>query len=59
MSGPSKKRGPAKTALQAVELQLRYHGVTYLAKAFERPFWFFEQHRARLMDRIANETSAQ
>jgi hypothetical protein len=55
MSGPRKKRGPATTALQAVELQLKYHAVTFLAKTFEKPFWFWEQRRSQLQDRIANK----
>ena len=40
MSGPRKKRGPAKTALQAVELQLKYHAVTFLQRRLKDHFGF-------------------
>ena len=32
-----------------------YHVVTFLAKTFERPFWFLEQWRGQLADRLDNE----
>lgn len=54
---PKEKRGPAKTALQDTELRLAYHAATLLAKLFESPFWFFEEKRTRLTDRIDNERS--
>ncbi len=52
---PNAKRGPAKTALRDTELQIAYRVATLLAKAFARPFWFFEQKRSRLMDWIDRE----
>ena len=54
-----KKRGRAKTALQSFKLPLEYHALCFLAKIFEKPFWFFEQWRGRLLDRIDNERSEQ
>ena len=32
-----------------------YHITAFLAKVFEKPFWFFEQKRASLLDQIDNE----
>jgi len=48
------KRGPAKTALQTAKLHAAYHAVAFLARAFGEPFWFWEQKRTRLLDRIDN-----
>jgi len=58
VSATKTKRAPAKSALQNVELWAAYHAVTFFAKTFERPFWFFEQCRARLEDRLEKERSA-
>jgi hypothetical protein len=52
-----KKRGPPKTALRLIELRTAYHALAFLAKVFEKPFWFFEERRGHLMDRIDNERS--
>jgi hypothetical protein len=54
-SPPNKKRAPAKSALQNLEVLAAYHAVAFFAKTFERPFWFFEQRRARLADRLEYE----
>jgi hypothetical protein len=50
-----KKRAPAKSALQNLEVWAAYHAVAFFAKTFERPFWFFEQRRARLADQLEND----
>jgi len=55
MSPPKKERAPAKSALQNFELLVAYHVTALLAKVFEKPFWFFEQRRGQLMDRLANK----
>jgi hypothetical protein len=52
-----RKRGPGKTALRSSKLALKYHALCFLAKLFEKPFWFFEQRRSWLSDRIENEES--
>jgi hypothetical protein len=60
MSAPPKeKRGPAKTALRSSKLPLKYHALCFLAKLFEKPFWFFEQRRSWVVDRIDNEETEQ
>ena len=51
-SPPKKKRGLCRTALQTVKLDAVYIALAFFAKAFEGPFWFFEQKRTRLLDRI-------
>ncbi len=53
------KRAPAKRALCIVRLLAVYHLHAAGAKLFERPFWFFEQRRSSLRDRIDNERSAR
>ena len=55
--GPPKKRKRrlCGTALRRLQLRATYHVAAFQAKLFERPFWFFEQWRGRLMDRIDNE----
>ena len=35
--------------------KLEYHALCFLAKLFGKPFWFFEQWRGLLGDRIENE----
>jgi hypothetical protein len=52
---PKSKRAPAKSALRNAELLAAYHLAASHAKLFERPFWFFEQRRVRLMDQLENE----
>jgi hypothetical protein len=58
-SPPKQKRGLCGTALRNLQLRAEYQAVAFLAKVFEKPFWFFEQRRGRLMGRIANERSDQ
>jgi hypothetical protein len=55
MSPPKAKRGPAKTALQVVKLQLEYHALHLLQTPFTYVFRHIEQHKARLQDRIENQ----
>ena len=59
MKGPpgKAKRDQTKTALRKLRLGATYCVAAFQAKLFERPFWFFEQWRGRLMDRIDNESS--
>ena len=53
---PKKARGElvSKTARKMTE-SLEYHALAFLAKVFERRFWFCEQRHAQLMDRLENE----
>ncbi len=46
-------------SLRIVRLLAVYHLHAAGAKLFERPFWFFEQRRSSLRDRIDNERSAR
>jgi hypothetical protein len=60
MNGPPKKRGGlCRTALRKLRLLASYHFAAFHAKLFEAPFWFFEQRRARIADRIDNQRSEQ
>jgi hypothetical protein len=54
---PKKKRAPAKGALQKLRLQIAYRASAFLATIFGATFWFFEQRRGRLADRLDNEGS--
>jgi hypothetical protein len=61
MNAPSKKaRGElaSKTARKPITWA-RYAVLTILANLFGMPFWYFEQRRGRLADRLDNERSAQ
>lgn len=51
---PKEKRG-LLAALETFQLRLAYHVAAFLAKVFEKPFWFFEQRRGQLMDRLDNK----
>jgi hypothetical protein len=55
LAPPKQKRAPAKSALQTAKLRVAYHAVAFLTKAFGEPFWFWEQKRGHLLDRIDNE----
>jgi hypothetical protein len=55
MTAGKQKRRRFWTALRKLQLRATYHVAAFQAKLFERPFWFFEQWRGRLMDRIDNE----
>ena len=56
---PKRKRAPAKSALRKLQLRLAYHATALLAIMFGAAFWFFEQRRWRLADRLDNEGSAK
>jgi hypothetical protein len=51
-SPPKQTHAPVKSALQKLRLRTAYQLIALLAKLFEKPFWFFEQRRGRLQDRI-------
>ena len=60
MIGPPKaKRRLCGTALRKLQLLGAYHLAAFHAKLFEKPFWFFEQRRGLLADRIDNEEHEQ
>jgi hypothetical protein len=60
MNGPpKKKRGLCGTAPRTFKLRLGYLAAAFLANLFSEPFWFWEQKRAQLLDRIDNERSGQ
>ena len=50
-----KKRGLCGAAFHGLKLHATYIASALFAKAFEGPFWFWEQKRAQLLDRIDNE----
>jgi hypothetical protein len=52
-----KKRHPAETALQITRLPLSYRLLELVQAPFGFGFWYLEQKKARLHDRIANERS--
>jgi hypothetical protein len=54
------KKRPALASKPGVKLitAIRYAALAILANIFAAPFWFFEQPRSRLADRIARERSA-
>jgi hypothetical protein len=55
MKPPSKaKGGRPKTALQTLRLKGAYLATAFLANLFAEPFWFWEQKRGQLLDRIDN-----
>jgi hypothetical protein len=54
---PKQKRAPAKSALRNAELLAAYHTAQFLAKLIGAPFWFVEQWRTHLQDRIDNRES--
>jgi hypothetical protein len=57
VSGPPGNGKGALLHAPIPKLRLRtaYRIAAFLATAFGRPFWFWEQWRGRLMDRIDNE----
>jgi hypothetical protein len=55
MTAPKAKRAAAKRALRKLGLLGAYHLAAFHAELFGNPFWFFEQWRGRLADRIDNE----
>jgi hypothetical protein len=55
MSGPAppkQKRRLYGAVLRKLRLLGAYHLAAFHAKLFEKPFWFFEQRRWRLADRL-------
>jgi hypothetical protein len=57
-SSPKKKCGLG-TTLKTAELQAAYDVLSLLQTPFGFVFWYIEQRKARLQDRISNEGSAQ
>jgi len=49
------KRAAARRARRKLRLLGAYHLVAFHAELFGKLFWFFEQWRGRLADRIDNE----
>ena len=58
-SPPKQKRAPAKSALQRLQLKTAYHLAAFYTEIFGWPFWFFEQWRGKLADRIDNNRSGR
>jgi hypothetical protein len=58
MRGPPKrKRAPAKSAFQKLQLLRAYHIAEFNAKIREDDYWFWESLRGRLADLLDNEGS--
>jgi hypothetical protein len=55
MNGPPKERRGLGTALKTAELQAAYDVLSLLQTPFGLVFWYIEQRKARLQDRIANK----
>jgi hypothetical protein len=55
MSHPKEKPLLGGAGLSKLKVRAAYHAFNFLANLFARPFWFWEQRRSRLADRIANE----
>lgn len=55
MKSPPKRKRGCNTALKTAKLRAAYHTTCLIAKALAALFWFCEQRRARLQDRLANE----
>jgi hypothetical protein len=55
MSPAKKKRARAKSALRKLRLLTEYHIAAAHAKLFAEPFWWSEQWRSRILDRLHNE----
>jgi hypothetical protein len=59
MSPPPKEKRGLETALKTAELRTAYRILSLLQTPFGFVFWYTEQHKAQLQDRISNEWSAQ
>jgi hypothetical protein len=59
LSPPRKEKRGLETALKTAELQTAYHVLSLLQTPFGFVFWYIEQRKAQLQDRISNEGSAQ
>ena len=58
---PPKRSAPGREITGAATKLLlvgAYHATAFLANTLSTPFWFFEQWRGRLADRLENERSA-
>ena len=58
LAPPKAKRRLYRTALRKLQLLGAYHASALLAMIFGAAFWFFEQRRGQLADRLDNERSA-
>jgi hypothetical protein len=60
MNSPPQRKAPgelgSKTGRKLIT-EAEYHALALLTTLFRSPFWFFEQRRARLADRVENERS--
>ena len=54
---PKQKRAPAKSALRILGLRGVYHVAAVAARVLGTPFWFAEQWRGKLADKIDNDRS--
>jgi hypothetical protein len=52
---PKRAPGAGEQTGRKLTTTASYHAVAFLAIMFGAPFWFFEQRRGRLQDRIDNE----
>jgi hypothetical protein len=61
MKSPQQKAPGAGelTGLGKLTTFANYYALTFTANIFGAVFWFFEQRRAKLQDRIANTESQQ
>jgi hypothetical protein len=60
MSAPTKrKRRRSRTALQVTNVSVSYRLLELVQAPFGFVFWFIEQRKGRLHDRIANERSGR
>jgi hypothetical protein len=58
-SPPKRKRRLCRTAFRKLQLLGVYHATTLVATIFGATFWFFEQRRWRVADRLDNERSVK
>jgi hypothetical protein len=59
MNPAKQKRARAKSALRKLQVVGAYHATEILANAVGAVFWFVEQRRWRLADRVENESDGQ
>jgi hypothetical protein len=52
---PKQKRAPEKSALRILGLRGAYHVASVIARVLGTPFWFAEQWRGKLADKIDND----
>jgi hypothetical protein len=57
MKGKNAKRSLWRRALRKLQLLGMHHAAAIPAKTLERPYWFFEQQRGQIAERIDNERS--